>query len=78
MKHLLKLEDWSAEEITRTLNLADQLKYEQKHGIEHKLLKGKTLGMIFEKSSAQTTCRSAGASLLRTPPACSRASSTLL
>ena len=54
MKHLLKLEDWSAEEITRTLNLADQLKYEQKHGIEHKLLKGKTLGMIFEKSSTRT------------------------
>ena len=54
MKHLLKLEDWSTEEITRTLNLADQLKYEQKHGIEHKLLAGKTLGMIFEKSSTRT------------------------
>ena len=54
MKHLLKLEDWSTEEITRTLNLADQLKYEQKHGIEHKLLQGKTLGMIFEKSSTRT------------------------
>lgn len=54
MKHLLKLEDWSTEEITATLNLADQLKYEQKHGIEHKLLQGKTLGMIFEKSSTRT------------------------
>ena len=54
MKHLLKLEDWSTEEITEALNLADQLKYEQKHGIEHKLLKGKTLGMIFEKSSTRT------------------------
>ena len=54
MKHLLKLEDWSTEEIISTLNLADQLKYEQKHGIEHKLLKGKTLGMIFEKSSTRT------------------------
>ena len=54
MKHLLKLEDWSTEEIIQTLNLADQLKYEQKHGIEHKLLKGKTLGMIFEKSSTRT------------------------
>ena len=49
MKHLLKLEDWSPEQITRTLNLADQLKYEL-----HKLLKGKTLGMIFEKSSTRT------------------------
>ena len=46
MKHLLKLEDWSTEEIINTLNLADQLKYEQKHGIEHKILKGKSLGMI--------------------------------
>ena len=54
MKHLLKLEDWSTEEIVHSLNLADQLKYEQKHGIEHKLLKGKTLGMIFEKSSTRT------------------------
>lgn len=49
MKHLLKLEDWSTDEIINTLNLADQLKYEQKHGIEHKILAGKTLGMIFEK-----------------------------
>lgn len=54
MKHLLKLEDWSTEQIIETLNLADQLKYEQKHGIEHKILKGKTLGMIFEKSSTRT------------------------
>ena len=54
MKHLLKLEDWSTEEIMNTLNLADQLKYEQKHGIEHKYLQGKTLGMIFEKSSTRT------------------------
>lgn len=54
MKHLLKLEDWTTEEIIDALNLADQLKYEQKHGIEHKVLKGKTLGMIFEKSSTRT------------------------
>ena len=37
-----------------TLNLADQLKYELKHGIEHKRLAGKTLGMIFQKSSTRT------------------------
>lgn len=41
MKHLLKLADLSAKEITELLNLADQLKYEKKHGIEHHLLKGK-------------------------------------
>ncbi len=54
MKHLLKLEDWTSEEIIEALNLADQLKYEQKHGIEHKILAGKTLGMIFEKASTRT------------------------
>ena len=54
MKHLLKLLDLSGQEIIDILNLADQLKYEQKHGIEHKLLKGKTLGMIFQKASTRT------------------------
>lgn len=54
MKHLLKLADLSGEEILDILNLADQLKYEQKHGIEHKRLAGKTLGMIFQKSSTRT------------------------
>ncbi|MBE5758632.1 MAG: ornithine carbamoyltransferase [Clostridiales bacterium] len=54
MKHLLKLMDLSLEEITDILNLADQLKYEKKNGIEHQLLKNKTLGMIFQKSSTRT------------------------
>ena len=54
MKHLLKLLDLSGEEILDILNLADQLKYETKHGIAHPLLKGKCLGMIFEKSSTRT------------------------
>lgn len=54
MKHLLKLSDLSAEEITNLLNMADQLKYEKKNGIPHKHLEGKTLGMIFEKSSTRT------------------------
>lgn len=54
MKHFLKLLDCSGEEIIELLNMADQLKYEQKHGIPHKHLKGKTLGMIFEKSSTRT------------------------
>lgn len=54
MKHLLKLGDLSAEEITDILNLADQLKYNKKNGIPHEYLKGKSLGMIFEKSSTRT------------------------
>ena len=54
MKHLLKMLDLSKEEILDILNLADQLKYENKNGIEHHILKGKTLGMIFQKSSTRT------------------------
>ncbi len=54
MKHLLKLMDLSEKEITEILNLADQLKYEKKNGIQHHILAGKTLGMIFEKSSTRT------------------------
>lgn len=54
MKNLLKMLDLSKEEIIEILNLADQLKYENKNGIEHHYLKGKTLGMIFQKSSTRT------------------------
>ena len=54
MKHLLKLMDLSGEEIMDILNLADQLKYEKKHGIRHPLLEGQSLGMIFQKSSTRT------------------------
>ena len=51
MKHFLKLMDWSKEEILEVLDLADELKYKKKNGIPHELLKGKTLGLIFQKSS---------------------------
>lgn len=54
MKHLLKLLDLTGQEILDILNLADQLKYEAKHGIPHPHLQGKCLGMIFEKSSTRT------------------------
>ena len=53
-KHLLKLLDLSREEIYEILDLADQLKYDQKHGIAHEILKGKTLAMIFSKNSTRT------------------------
>ena len=52
--HLLKLMDLSSKQILEILNLADQLKFEKKNGITHHLLKGKTLGMIFSKSSTRT------------------------
>ena len=54
MKHLLKLMDLSPAEINDILNTADQLKYEKKNGVQHHLLAGKTLGMIFQKSSTRT------------------------
>ncbi len=54
MKHLLSMLSLSTEEITEILNLADQLKYENKNGIKHHRLEGQTLGMIFQKSSTRT------------------------
>ena len=51
---LLKMADLTKEDILDILNLASQLKYERKNGIEHKLLAGKTLGMIFQKASTRT------------------------
>ena len=49
-----KLLDCSTEEIIGLLDLADQLKYEKKHNISHRHLEGKSLGMIFQKSSTRT------------------------
>lgn len=54
MKHLLKMLDLSKEEIFDILNLAVKLKTENKNKIKHHILKGKTLGMIFQKSSTRT------------------------
>ena len=54
MNHLLKLNDFSREEILSVLNLADQLKYERRNGVFNRYLKGKKLGMIFQKSSTRT------------------------
>ena len=54
MKHLLTLEQLSKEELLDILNLADQLKFQKKNKIPHPILAGKTLGMIFQKSSTRT------------------------
>ena len=52
MKHFLKLLDVTTEEIYELLDLAAVMKKYVKEGKEHHFLKGKTLGMIFEKSSS--------------------------
>ena len=54
MKHLLSLYDCTTEEMEKILKLAIKLKAENKAGIEHHILKGKSLGMIFAKSSTRT------------------------
>ncbi|MBE7010962.1 MAG: ornithine carbamoyltransferase [Ruminococcaceae bacterium] len=54
MKHLLSLHDWSADEMKECLSLAAKLKKQQQEGIPHHILQGKTLGMIFTKSSTRT------------------------
>ena len=51
---MLSIHDLSVDEVQEILTLAHELKAKQKAGIEHHLLKGKTLGMIFEKSSTRT------------------------
>ena len=53
-KDFLKLLDYTPEELDYLLRLADHLKFNQKRGIEIKPLAGKTLGMIFMKSSTRT------------------------
>jgi ornithine carbamoyltransferase len=54
MTDLLKLLDLSRDDIYKILDTADQLKYDQKHGIPHEVLRGQTLAMIFEKNSTRT------------------------
>lgn len=54
MNHLISLGDLTKGQIHEILNLAEKLKRQQKEGVQHHLLKGKTLGMIFSKSSTRT------------------------
>ncbi len=53
-RHFLRLRDYSKKELDDLLALAAELKAKQKAGLEHHLLKGKTLAMIFEKASTRT------------------------
>ena len=53
-KDLISIHDLSADEVFEILDCAANLKVMQKNNIPHQYLKGKTLGMIFEKSSTRT------------------------
>ncbi|MBT0651700.1 ornithine carbamoyltransferase [Geomobilimonas luticola] len=52
--HFLKLSDFTKGELDDLFTLTRDLKAKQKKGVEHHLLKGKALAMIFEKSSTRT------------------------
>ncbi len=53
-KHFLALHDYTKNELDALLALAGELKIKQKNGIPHRLLEGKTVALIFEKSSTRT------------------------
>ncbi len=54
MKDFISLHDLTKEEIKELIDLAIKLKEDKKNGIANQPLKGKTLGMIFTKSSTRT------------------------
>ena len=55
-KSFLKLLDLTTEEIAYLLDLAADLKAKKKAGIDHRVLTGKSIALIFEKTSTRTRC----------------------
>ena len=55
-RNLLKLLDYTPEEITYLLDLAARLKAEKRAGIAHDTLRGKNIVLLFEKDSTRTRC----------------------
>ena len=55
-KNFLTLLDFTPEEITGLLDLAADLKAKKKAGIAHDTCKGKSIALIFEKTSTRTRC----------------------
>jgi ornithine carbamoyltransferase len=53
-KDFLCLSDWTLEELEKIFSLTSELKSKQKASLPHQLLAGKTLGMLFDKSSTRT------------------------
>ena len=55
-KHFLKLLDFTPAEIEYFIDLAADLKAKKKAGIPHRLCEGKSVALIFEKTSTRTRC----------------------
>jgi ornithine carbamoyltransferase len=55
-KHFLKLLDFTPAEIEGLIDLAADLKAKKKAGIPHRLCEGKSVALIFEKTSTRTRC----------------------
>ena len=55
-KHFLKLLDFTTDEINGLLDLAADLKHKKKNGIPHRLCEGKSIALVFEKTSTRTRC----------------------
>lgn len=53
-RDLLRINDWSSDELLTLLDLAERLKRERRERVPHDLLPGRALGMIFEKPSTRT------------------------
>ena len=55
-KHFLKLLDFTPAEIDALLDLSAELKSKKKAGIPHRLCEGKSIALVFEKTSTRTRC----------------------
>jgi ornithine carbamoyltransferase len=53
-RHFTRVSDWSGDELLAVLDRADELKADRARGVQHRLLPGRTLGMIFQKPSTRT------------------------
>ncbi len=54
MKHLLRIDDFTAKEVTDLMVRAKVLKGKKKRGVDHRSLKGKVLALVFDKDSTRT------------------------
>ena len=55
-KHFLKLLDYTPDEINALLDLSEDLKLKKRRGIPHRMCEGKSIALVFEKTSTRTRC----------------------